>query len=56
MNGNASSLLLKMATIDMQRLFLLSCPLTFHLDLQTFGKKSQQPFSKPIRQDEHFGI
>ena len=28
----------KMATTDMHRLFLLSCPLTFELDLQTFGK------------------
>ena len=46
----------KMATIDMHRLFLLSWPLTFDLDLQTFGKNSQQSFSKPIRQDEHFGI
>ena len=46
----------KMATIDMHRLFLLSWPLTFDLDLQTFEKNSQQPFSKPTRQDEHFGI
>ena len=29
----------KMGTIDMHRLFLLSWPLTFDLDLQTFGKK-----------------
>ena len=26
------------------------------LDLQTFGKYLQQPFSKPTHQDEHFGI
>ena len=45
-----------MATIDMHRLFLLSWPLTFDFDLQTFGKNSQQPFSKLTRQDEHFGV
>ena len=44
----------KIVTIYMHRPFLLSWTLT--LTLKTFGKISQQPFSEPTRQDEHFGI
>ena len=47
----------KMATIDMHRQFywvdLWPLTLTFKLLKK---KKSQQPFTKPTRQDEHFGI